>query len=290
MKKPVAKKVDLDGFRSWLGEYGLSEGTKDVYVRDVTKALSVGFLDRLQDDELAPKTLRHILAGCRRYAEYTEDDRMLKALKKIKLPAPRRKTAKVPLARTDLFALIDELAKADYIVPVVRAVIGMMACRGLRCGDVLRLRRTELEAAKEAGTLSFEAKGRRRLEFKLLKTYRRYLLALAEMTEPKGWQRVEDVVSPHGAAKTRRSAAARAVERGLVKLGCRIGIYGLYPHRLRRTYAVEYLRAMKGDPEALMKLTQHMQWATMATAMEYVDHARGDELDRVAEQIFERDE
>jgi hypothetical protein len=45
---------------------------------------------------------------------------------------------------------------------------------------------------------------------------------------------------------------------------------------------------MKGDPEAMVKLTQHMQWASMATAMEYIDHARGDELDVYAERIFER--
>ena len=82
---------------------------------------------------------------------------------------------------------------------------------------------------------------------------------------------------------------SRAVERNLVRLGVRAGIYDLYPHRLRRTYAVQYLRALKGDPEALMKLTQHMQWASMATAMEYVDHARGDELDAAAYKLFDRD-
>jgi integrase len=282
----MAKRPD---FRDWLGEFGLSPGTIDVYARDVDIANGTGpgLIARLRDDELAPKTRRRILASARRWAEYTKNTRLTEQLKRLRLPPPRRKAAKVPLAREQLFALIDELGKGDLEAPM-RGVIGMMACRGFRCGDVLRLRRTELDAARAGGTLSYEAKGRRRIEFKLLKTYRRYLVQLADA--PGDWDRVCDLIAPGGedAFKKRMRAAAKAVERELVKLGTRAGIGSLHPHRLRRTYAVEYLRSMHGDPEALIKLTQHMQWASMATAMEYVDHARGAELDDVAERIFDR--
>lgn len=281
------RKPQLAAFRAWLEEHGLSAGTIDVYITDVEKAIEAGsFVDRLRDDDLAPKTKRHILAAARRWAEFDNDDKLTKALKKLRLPPPRRKAAKVPITRDELLALVDEIDGAKDLSDVMRAVLLVMACRGLRCGDVLRLQRDELLEAKEKGTLSFEAKGRRRLEFKVLKTYRKALLQLAD--QPGRWSRVDELVAPHAAPKGRRKAAARAVERVLVKIGVRLGIFGLHPHRLRRTYAVEYLRTLKGDPEALIKLTQHMQWASMATAMEYVDHARGDELDTHAEKIFER--
>lgn len=288
VRSSVAPKQD---FADWLADFGLSKGTIGIYCRDVELARTpAALLGRLRDDTLAPKTRRRILASARRWAEYTDNTRFRDQLKKLRLPPPRRKAAKVPMSREQLFALIDELAKADYLEPAMRGVIGMMACRGFRCGDVLRLHRTELEDGKDSGTLSYEAKGRRRIEFKLLKTYRRYLVQLADA--PGDWERVCDLIAPGGADTfdQRMRAAAKAVERALSKVGVHAGITKLYPHRLRRTYAVEYLRSMHGDPEALIKLTQHMRWASMATAMEYVDHARGDELDDVATRIFERDE
>lgn len=283
-----ATKPKLAAFVTWLEEFGLSPGTIDVYVTDIRKsAEDGGFIQHLRSDELAPKTKRHVIAAARRWAEFTDDTDLTKSLKKLRLPPPRRKTAKVPVTRDELFALIDEINKATYLTPVMRSILLVMACRGLRCGDVLRLRHEELLDAKENGTLSFEAKGRRRLEFKVIKTYRTALLALA--AQPGKWGQVDQLVSPISASpKARRKAAARAVERALTKVGVRAGVFGVHPHRLRRTYAVEYLRTLKGDPEAIIKLTQHMQWASMVTAMEYVDHARGDELDTHAEKIFER--
>ena len=282
-------KTGLASFRSWLEDRGLTAGTVDVYLGDVKKAVEAGgFIQRLRNDELAPKTRRHILAAARRWADFDDDTHLTKQLKELRLPPANRKAAKVPISRDQLFEVIDEINRADYLDDAMRAVMLLMACRGLRCGDVLRLRRHEVDAALTTGTLSFEAKGRKQLEFKVLKTFRRPITMLAKI-EGK-WQQVDQLVAVHAAPKGRRKAAARAVERAMVKIGVRLGIFGLHPHRLRRTYAVEYLRTLKGDPEALVKLTQHMQWSSMATAMEYVNHARGDELDSYAEKIFERDE
>jgi integrase len=67
-----------------------------------------------------------------------------------------------------------------------------------------------------------------------------------------------------------------------------VEIEGVYPHRLRRTYATEYLRSMAGDPEAVVKLMQHMGWSNIATAMEYVNHQRGAELNAPAHRMFQR--
>lgn len=281
------KKSDLGGFREWLEEFGLAEGTIDVYVYDMGQAFANGgILARLRDDDLAPKTRRHILAAGRRWAEYKSDAKLLASFKRIRLPAPRRKIAKTPITRDELFDLVDEIDGADYLHDIARAQLGMMMCRGFRCGDVLRLKRKEVISALKTGTLAYEGKGRRRLEFSVLDSYRRYLEVFPEY---KNWDRVEDLISPYSTpGKKRRKAAAQASTRYLHKVGKRMGLEGLYPHRLRRTYAVEYLRALKGDPEAIVKLQQHMQWASIATAMQYVDHDRGAELDVAAERMWVR--
>jgi len=203
----------------------------------------------------------------------------------MRLPSPRRKTAKVPLAREDLFRLVDEIDSADYLSEAMRSQLGMMAARGFRCGDVLRLSRKQVRNGLQSGTLNYQAKGRRQLEFRVLPTFRPYLQALYEYPS---WGRVEDLISPRARQATRRQAAGRAAARALEDCGLEVGIEGLYPHRLRRTYATEYLAALGPDPFAAVKLQQHMQWANLSTAMGYVDHERGAQLDDVAEEMWKR--
>jgi len=278
----------LAEFRAWLADLGLAEGTLDDYERTMERVDEEpgGYLARLRDTTLSPKTRRKELAAIRQWGEFVGDPTIREKCKKLRLPPPRRMKAKIPLERAQLFALIDEIGRSKDISEPTRAVLGIMACRGLRCGDALRLRRSEILDAQEKGILSFLAKGERRLEFRVLKTWKRYLDLLAR--QGGDWTHVRDLVSPGADPKKAQRSAARAIERALEGLALSIQIRGVYPHQLRRTYAVQYLQAMRGDPEALVKLTQHMQWAQMTTAMEYVDHARGDELDTVAERIFER--
>lgn len=280
---------DLADFREHLGEHGLSSGTIDVYERDVRIASETGgFLKRLRDEELAPKTRRRILAAARSWATFREDDALAKQMKKLRLPPPRRKSARVPIERVQLFTLLDQLGRMKDITEPMRGVLGMLAARGFRCGDVLRLKRTEIDAGIASGELVYEAKGRRRLVFPVTKTWKRWLVLLSEASG--SWKRVRELISPNGAddAKKCQQAASKAVRRALIDTAMACQIYGLYPHRLRRTYAVQYLRAMQGDPEAIVKLQAHMCWANVSTALEYVDHDRGAELDKIAERMFER--
>lgn len=278
-----------DEFEAGLLERGLMPGTIAVYLRDLELASwsRGGLLERLRDEHLAPKTKRHILAAARHWADFAADADLTQALKKLRLPPARRKKARIPISRENLLALVDEIDRATYIDAPIRWVIGLMATRGFRVGDVLRMTRKQVDHALESATLSYLGKGRRYLQFKVIKNYRKYLQALAK-EDDGAWERVDELVAPGAGEAGRRKAAAHAVERALTKIGVHAGVLGLYPHRLRRTYATEYLRQLKGDPEAVIKLQQHMQWASVATALEYVDHARGDELDAVAEKIFER--
>jgi site-specific recombinase XerC len=276
----------LHAFRAWIENQGLASTTAAMYEHDARSAAEVGFRARLRDETLAPKTLHRIRAAGRQWAKFRGDAELELALKDFKLPAARRQTVKMPIERSQLFMIVDELAQADYLTQAVRAVIGLMACRGFRVGDVLRMRRVELVAAFETGVLSFLAKGRRRLEFGLVPSWEQHARSLVEI---EGWTRIEDLISPRGDdEKMRRKAAAKAVQRALTELAKRCAILKMHPHRLRRTYAVEYLRQHAGDPEALLKLTQHMQWADESTALQYVNHVRGRELDAAGERIFVR--
>ncbi len=277
---------DLRAFEAWLVDQGLASTTADMYRHDARSAAESGFKARLRDEALAPKTRHRILAAGRQWAKFRGDAALTAALVSFRLPPSRRKNAKMPVEREQLFKIIDALPGADYLDPPMRSVIGMLACRGFRVSDVLRIQRDELIQAKESGMLVYLAKGRRRLEFGLIKTWAPYAVALADT--PGEWLRVEDLICPTAKPKTRRKSAVRAVQRALNKVAGRCDIPKVYPHRLRRTYAVEYLKHQKGDPEALLKLTQHMQWADESTALQYVNHVRGRELDEAAERIFER--
>jgi len=287
---PATKAVtdaDLSSFETWLiKQQDLAETTAAMYAHDARGAAEIGFRERLRDEQLAPKTRHRILAAGRQWAKFRDDSELTKALDQARLPPARRKLAKVPAARNQLFAIIDEIDRADYLTVPMRAVLGMIACRGFRVSDVLRIQREELVIAKETGQLIYLAKGRRRLEFGVIKTWVRHLDALVAV--PGDWKYVEDLICPTAKPKNRRKSAARAVERTLNKVAQKCELAHLYPHKLRRTYAVEYLRLHAGDPEALLKLTQHMQWADESTALQYVNHVRGRELDEAAERIFDR--
>lgn len=278
----------LEAFKAWLKERGRVNDTIDLYVDEIAKAAALpgGFFDRLGDRELAPKTRHRIRTSALSWARFLEDAKLERKLREYKLPKARRAKAKTPITHEEQLALVDEVDRAEDLDPAMRAVLGMIACRGFRVGDVLRLRHDEVIDACNFGVLAFEAKGEARLEFRLLSTFERHVQALARIEGD--WLKIEDVISPRSKKEKRTKSARRAVARALTKIAVRCKVFGMHPHRLRRTYAVEYLKQLKGDPDALMKLKQHMQWDALATAVEYVDHARGIELDDAAERIFKR--
>lgn len=276
---------DLGKFREYLEEFGLSDGTLDTYLAVTKRAMEEGgWIPRLKGD-LAPKSKRLVRAAARHWADWKGDGALREALKRLRLPAPRRKSAKVPLSLEEHRQILRQTSRDTELGEAGQAVVVMMAYRGFRLGDVLRMRRVEIVSALSTGVLAFEAKGGRRLEFTVLSSFRPCLEVL--VAQPK-WSRVEDLVSPGAApGKSRRKAASKKIQRALTRIATSLGIDGVYPHRLRRTYSVEYLRANKGDPEAIVKLVDQMQWASINTAMEYVNHSRAAERDRVAETLFD---
>ncbi len=278
--------ADLEDFSDWLVRRGRDEGTAKLYVHHVRLALThkKGYLGRLMDKSLAPKTRRTILASLRSWALFKDDPKLEKDLKDIKLPPAVRKTPKTPLERAAWVALINEIDRADYVSDATRAVLGLMATRGFRVGDVLRLTREEVGSAIESGTLGFEAKGSRRLEYRS-KGFNRYLVLLME--HKAKWQRVEDIFT--ASDNNARKQAIANVSYALRKVAKKCGLdpKQIHPHKLRRTYATYFLKEMAGDPEGLVKLKEHMCWADLTTASGYVDHVRKDELAEIEDRLID---
>jgi integrase len=265
---------ELADFRRWLLRRGRSEGTATLYSYHVLRAYEEGDpVDRLTA-ELAPKTLHGIAAALKSWARFNKDPELELELADVSLPPAARVKEKKAIPREAWLALIDEVGEADYIAEPVRGVLGLMACRGFRSGDVLRVTGAQTASAFKTGTLVFVAKGRRRLSFPLSPRWQPYL----ELCAPRKGRQVWQDIAPQ------RSSAAKTVARALSACASEVGIDEIHPHKLRGTYATYYYQACQ-DP---VKLKDHMQWQSIETAMLYVATAGQKELEAVADTLFDQ--
>jgi site-specific recombinase XerC len=281
---------DLSGFRAWLITRGRSTNTADAYVGGVKRALEAKTITaRLLERGLAPKSKRVILASIRAYALYRGDAKLTAALKDIKLPTASRVTVKRPLEFADWQRLCAAIDGDDKLRPPVRAVLGLLANRGFRCGDVLRMKRAQIEKALATGDLVFRAKGGRWLRYTTGASVRPYLELLVGKDNGR-WLQVADLVSRHSKPARRHKEAVATCNAALRRVAATVGLApaDVHSHRLRRTYSVHFLRSMAGDPEAMQKLQAQMQWASPATAFEYTDYVNRGQLDKLDENLAKR--
>lgn len=265
----------LQGFRDWLLERGRADNTADAYVGNVKLALESAKITQRLVGPLAPKSKRVVLASLRAYAHYTGDHKLTAKLKDIKLPAAVRKSVRRPLEFDDWRRLC-VAADASELPAAKRAVVGLMANRGFRCGDVLRMQRDQMVEALRTGELVFESKGGHWLRYLVTDSVRPHLEALVALGT---WTEVVELVSR--AKKRRHNNARKTCNRALRRIAATVGIPAeeVYSHRLRRTYSVYFLRELQGDSEAMQKLQAQMQWASPMTAFEYTDYVNKVELD-----------
>lgn len=270
----------VPGFKEWLVSRNRDPDTAEGYGSDVMLALNhpKGILGRLRERNLAPKTLRRTLASLRAWAKYSKNEDLTKNLSDIRLPPPNRKVAKLPLSKEEWELVIAEIDRADYLSSAERAALGIMAMRGLRVGDVLRMTYEEIARGVASGVLTYEAKGRKRIEVGI-KSIRGYLELLLGY---QNWERVHDLISTR--AKQRQSSASQQISRAIKEVGKKVGIppQEMYPHRLRRTYATYYLGATNGNLE---QLRSHMSWSSITTAAGYADYHERETLESIADSL-----
>lgn len=265
---------DVEAFKEWLEETGRSALTVRVYVA----MLALGERG-LRDADLAPKTRHTIRAALRAWAEFTEDQALVTRLRRLRLPAAKRQVPKPPIDSKDWKRLRSAIRALDPTPETL--VCGIMVDRGLRVGDVLRMKRSDIEDGLATGVLAFTAKQGKRLHYRV----KRITLHLEGLLSFKSWKRVADLVVPHSTDPI--VAGRQRISRLLKSLASELGLDPKYmhPHRLRRTYAVEFLKALGPDPRALPKLVAHMQWENVETAMEYVGYVSDEELAEIEDKL-----
>jgi integrase len=266
---------NLAAFRIWLLERGRSDDTAELYVLNLRSCAAhpKGLTYRLIAGILAPNTARTNLASLRSWATFSEDAPLLKRLGDLKLPPARRMRTKPALGAETWRRVVQHLRTCKMRPEPMRNVLLIMAIRGFRSGDVLRMRRTEIVRARETGRLEYEGKGRKRIQVDA-GPIREQLEALAQI---KGWDRVRDLLGKG----TSRRGISRKVWRAAIRSAKAAGVPEMNPHRYRHTFATRFLEELRGDPNAIVKLQKYMAWESMGTAARYVDSVSMDELDKV---------
>jgi site-specific recombinase XerD len=270
----------LERFTDWLVARGRGENTADVYCCHLRKSAEGRTLThRLIQNSLSPNARRTNLAALKAWAKFTKDSELREVLDEIRLPPARRITTKVPLTSDDWRKLIRHLKTCKIRSEPLRHLVLIIAKRGLRCSDALRLRRKDCQAALRTGKITFEGKGRKRMEYGA----GAILDDLAALAKIPDWDHASDLVCASG----KRASAAKRIWRTIKVEAGKIEIVGAYPHQLRRTYATYFLQQLQGDPQALIKLQQHMWWEDLSTAASYADAVNADELAQVGDRMME---
>lgn len=278
--------VDAAGFAQSLRSRGRGRSARQ-YARVASAWLSDprAVEDKLTDREYSPNYRRHLAACLRAWAAFSGDDDLRAKLADLRLPPAVPRGAREPLDADSWRRVLDEVDRAPYLTEPLRAACGLVARRGLRSGDVLRLARRDVAAAVRSGVLSFEAKGERWLRYRSAPV----LPQLRALLEQK-WDgpRVCHLVSPSAAQDRAQESASRAVRRAFDRVADAVGIprADLYPHVLRHTYATRFLQATAGDPEGVFLLKEQMGWADLGTAANYLRRDRRKELDAVEERML----
>ncbi len=269
--------ANLKDFRAWLLRRGRSEGTADLYIKNLRRCRDTETLtSRLVEGELAPLSRRTNKAALAAWAHFTKDGELAADLKEIRLPPARRITPKIPLPTSDWRRVVKHIETCKIDEPT-RQLSLVIARRGLRVGDALRIRHKDVSRSLVSGVLSFAGKGGKRYEFPI-GSIRHQLEALAKI---KHWDHARELVTK----SAKRGTAERRMGRVFDRFADDLELEDVHPHRMRRTYATRYLEALKGDPRALLKLKDHMQWASINTAALYADAVDAGELAEVGERM-----
>lgn len=279
----------LDDFHAWLCRRG-RERSADQYVRVVRRYLSDPRMETaITARKYSPNYRRHLTACLRAWAKFSGDRALEERLEDVKLPAPVPADVREPLDTATWARVREAIASAPYLKEPTRHVCGLIAARGIRCGDVLRLSKKSIAQAVSTGTLSYEGKGERWMTFSA-----RLLLPHLEGLLACRWTggRVRNLVCPGSAEDKCQETAGREIRRAFDRVAEDLGVprEDLFAHRFRHTYATHFLQKMQGDPEAVFKLQTQMGWARLDTAANYLRRSRREELDAVEAQLFEESE
>lgn len=277
----------VDDYRAWLERRGRGRSA-DKYCQIARRWLEdpETLEKKIASRRHAPAYRRNLVAAVRSFSKFTGDDDTIARLDDLRLPPPTPRDQREPLDRDEWAAVLAEIRAAAYLTEPLRGTLLIIATRGIRCGDVLRLQRRAVSRALKEGTLSFESKGERWQHFSAAP-----VRGALEILDGLFWGsavRLANLVCPRSDDDRALSSAGAAVRRMLDRVAVELDMEPaeLYAHRFRHTYATRFLQQMAGDPEAVFKLQTQMGWAQLNTAANYLRRSRRDELDEVERGMF----
>jgi len=228
----------------------------------------------------APKSRHGTKAALKAWAAFDEDGGLLTKLAQFRLPPPDRASVRVPWTDDEWIVLIYALKARSTPVPTpVRACLLILAERGLRAGDVLRMSRAAIVVAMRTGRLRYV--GKRSITHEIrTEPLKVYLQALLD--EGTTWKTVVDLVVPNAGNPAKRGVEVlnRWVKR-IAKLA------GLEPteahtHRFRRTRATQVDILLNGD---LGALCDFFGWSSVQMARNYTDHSRFSKHEEIEKKL-----
>lgn len=280
-------KAAITDYATWLIARGRAPSTVEQYCRLLRRLLTMQDpTSALLAREHSPMYRHSMAAALRSWAKFSGDETLGVRVCDIRLPSRLRQSSREPLDRGAWFRVIDAIENSRVLALPAKAALSMMALRGLRCGDVLRLERSALATAKRKGSLTIVTKGERLISINA----EPLISAIQDLLSLK-WKQatsIAELVSPGSRRGCAHASAGRAIRRALSSVADDVGIErsDLFPHRFRHTYVHHFLAELHGDPEALVKVQQQMGWARMETAGSYMRRARQAELDAVESKLL----
>lgn len=271
---------DLDGFVAWLRRRNRTRSIPQ-YTRVIRRYLDnpSAVEGMMADQSYAPNYRRHLAACVRSWARFSEDGELLVRLDEIQMPAALPISAREPFSWDTWWTIQDAIVHCD-LPDAIRLVCQMIALRGIRCGDVLRLQKRELVAARDTDVLAFEGKAERRIEYSA-EPLRPFIDGLLELPWERK-RRVHQLISPTA------DTAGRRVRYAFDRIARELDMDSaeLHAHRFRHTYAHFFLQELAGDPEAIFKLQEQMGWAKLETAANYLRRSRRKELNEIESKML----
>ncbi len=268
------KPKQSEAFETWLREQEYAESTIALTVRGVARLTRD--LDRAPVNGNTRDFARRALLYGKGWSRAERDTfaRIADAppptrLQKKRRSQARKKRKKPALSDAEYALLVEQLQAGAEDGDAAAAVLYVMAVWGLRVGDVLRITRERLSTGLRNGTLRLVQKGGG--ERRIPADAAWGLLYDAIREHPT----VALGVAPGGdGSPIAGDAAYKAVRGRLQAYGEQLELDGLHTHRLRRTAAVQTLRAT-GSVDATRQLLGH---ASLQSTMTYVDELRHEEL------------
>ena len=242
--------ADLTAFGAWLESRGMAPGTVRLYVADVRRFLAwVGddgravtpldvaeYRRQLQETHLA-STVNRVLRALRAWGRWLvvtgqAESSPAHQVRMLPEPAPQPRA----LSRSELSRLLRAVTRWGSARD--RLIVVLFALTGLRVGELVRLRRRDIDLGPRSGWVTVRSgKGGRSRRVPLPLAARRELAAWLERLppDPDGWLLPGRRPGSH--------LSTRAIEHLFARLARLSGLAGLTPHVLRHTYCTQLLAA-----------------------------------------------